>query len=346
MPMVSLKLFITRLWFISGFYVLAFAWFQQKNNIHRFVKAYLVGLSVVVLYTILHHATKGFEHEAAHWVMSPFFKDHTSYGMALALILPFAFYIPKWAENKNLKFFFYLLAGLLVVAIILSYTRAAWLSLVAAAGVYLIIRLRIKFTYLLTISVFLISFIYLFQTDILMVLEKNSQDSSDSFTEHISSMSNISTDASNLERINRWKSAIRLFKDRPHLGWGAGTYQFNYAPYQNYYEKTIISTNAGNMGNAHSEYLSVLAESGWPGLLSFLVLIGIVFRTAIKLYHKLNDSQDQSLLMASILGLVTYFTHAFLNNFFDMDKASVPIWAIVTIIVVLEIKHRKIEFKA
>ena len=346
MPIVSLKLFITRLWFISGFYVLAFAWFQQKNNIHRFVKAYLVGLSVVVLYTILHHATKGFEHEAAHWVMSPFFKDHTSYGMALALILPFAFYIPKWAENKNLKFFFYLLAGLLVVAIILSYTRAAWLSLVAAAGVYLIIRLRIKFTYLLTISVFLISFIYLFQTDILMVLEKNSQDSSDSFTEHISSMSNISTDASNLERINRWNSAIRLFRDRPHLGWGAGTYQFNYAPYQNYYEKTIISTNAGNMGNAHSEYLSVLAESGWPGLLSFLVLIGIVFRTAIKLYHKLNDSQDQSLLMASILGLVTYFTHAFLNNFFDMDKASVPIWAIVTIIVVLEIKHRKIEFKA
>ncbi len=346
MPIVSLKLFITRLWFISSFYVLAFAWFQQKNNIHRFVKAYLVGLSVVVLYTILHHATKGFEHEAAHWVMSPFFKDHTSYGMALALILPFAFYIPKWAENKNLKFFFYLLAGLLVVAIILSYTRAAWLSLVAAAGVYLIIRLRIKFTYLLTISVFLISFIYLFQTDILMVLEKNSQDSSDSFTEHISSMSNISTDASNLERINRWKSAIRLFKDRPHLGWGAGTYQFNYAPYQNYYEKTIISTNAGNMGNAHSEYLSVLAESGWPGLLSFLVLIGIVFRTAIKLYHKLNDSQDQSLLMASILGLVTYFTHAFLNNFFDMDKASVPIWAIVTIIVVLDIKHRKIEFKA
>ena len=179
-----------------------------------------------------------------------------------------------------------------------------------------------------------------------MVLEKNSQDSSDSFTEHISSMSNISTDASNLERINRWNSAIRLFRDRPHLGWGAGTYQFNYAPYQNYYEKTIISTNAGNMGNAHSEYLSVLAESGWPGLLSFLVLIGIVFRTAIKLYHKLNDSQDQSLLMASILGLVTYFTHAFLNNFFDMDKASVPIWAIVTIIVVLEIKHRKIEFKA
>ena len=100
------------------------------------------------------------------------------------------------------------------------------------------------------------------------------------------------------------------------------------------------------MGNAHSEYLSVLAETGWPGLLSFLVLIGIIFTKAIKLYHKLNDSQDQSLLMASILGLVTYFTHAFLNNFFDMDKASVPIWAIVTIIVVLDLKHHRREIEA
>ena len=59
MPMVSLKLFITRLWYISSFYVLAFAWFKQKNNIHRFVKAYLLGLSLVALYTILHHSTKG-----------------------------------------------------------------------------------------------------------------------------------------------------------------------------------------------------------------------------------------------------------------------------------------------
>ena len=345
MPMVSLKLFITRLWFISSFYVLAYAWFQQKNNIHRFVKAYLVGLSLVALYTIIHHATKGFEHDAAHWVMSPFFKDHTSYGMALALVLPFAFYIPKWIEHKNLKFFFFGIAALLIVATILSYTRAAWLSLVAAAGVYVIMKLRIKFSFLLTVSIFLFSFIYLFQTDILMALEKNSQDSSDSFTEHISSMSNVSTDASNLERINRWKSAIRLFEERPHLGWGSGTYQFNYAPYQNYYEKTIISTNAGNMGNAHSEYLSVLAETGWPGLLSFIVLIGMVFTKAIVLYYKLSDSQDQAMLMACILGLVTYFTHAFLNNFFDMDKASVPIWAFVAIIVVLDLKHqqRKIE---
>ena len=345
MPLVSFKLFVTRLWFISSFYVLAYAWFQKNKNVHRFVKAYLIGLAMVAGYTILQHSAKGFEHEAAHWVMSPFFKDHTSYGMALALLLPFSFYMQKWSVKGSMKLLFTSVMLLLVIALVLSYTRAAWLSLIGALCLYLVMKLRIRFSLLFSLSTFLIGFAFIFQADILMLLEKNSQDSSDSFIEHIESMSNVSTDASNLERINRWKSAIRLFEERPHLGWGAGTYQFNYAPYQNYYEKTIISTNAGNMGNAHSEYLSALAETGWPGLLLFVILVITIFTKAIVLYPKLEDKQEKWMLMACILGLVTYFTHAGLNNFLDMDKASVPIWAFVTIIVVLDSKYSQIKLK-
>ena len=345
-PMASIKLLITRLWFISSFYLLAYSWFQENKNIHRFVKAYLLGLCLVAIYTIVIHATKGFEHEAAHWVMSPFFKDHTSYGMALALILPFGFYMRKWASKDKISALFTVVLVILILATVLSYTRAAWLSLIVAACVFVIMKLRIRFSLLFSGIAIFTSLLCVFQSDILMALEKNSQDSSDSFMEHVESMFNISTDASNLERINRWKSAIRLFEERPHVGWGAGTYQFNYAPYQNHFEKSIISTNAGNMGNAHSEYLSVLAETGWPGLLIFLVLIVMIFTKAIVLYHKLADKQEQWMLMACILGLTTYFTHAFLNNFLDMDKASVPIWAFVAIIVVLDQRHQNRQIRA
>tara|TARA_B100000886_G_C20417066_1_gene489726 strand:+ start:261 stop:1697 length:1437 start_codon:yes stop_codon:yes gene_type:complete len=345
MPVVSLKLLANRLWFISSFYVLAYAWFQTKSNVHRFVRAYLVGLSLVALYSIVQHSAKGFEHEVAHWVMSPFFKDHTSYGMALALFLPFSYYLTKFSDTKAIKLVYTFVFILLIVALILSYTRAAWLSCVLALCVYIIIKLRVRFILLLSFFIFLTSFVLIFQTDILMVLEKNSQDSSDSFLEHIESMSNVTTDASNLERINRWKSAIRLFEDRPHLGWGPGTYQFHYAPYQNFYEKTVISTNAGDMGNAHSEYLSALSETGWPGLFLFLLFLITVFFNAIVLYPKLEDKQEQWMLMACILGLVTYFSHGLLNNFLDMDKASVPIWAFVALIVVLDINHKKNEIQ-
>jgi len=46
------------------------------------------------------------------------------------------------------------------------------------------------------------------------------------------------------------------------------------------------------------------------------------------------------MLMACILGLVTYFSHSILNNFLDMDKASVPIWAFIALIVVLDVNHK------
>ena len=40
-------------------------------------------------------------------------------------------------------------------------------------------------------------------------------------------------------------------------------------------EKTIISTNAGDLGNAHSEYIGPLAESGLFGMLTVLAIFGI-----------------------------------------------------------------------
>ena len=72
----------------------------------------------------------------------------------------------------------------------------------------------------------------------------------------------------------------------------------------------------------------------------FLLFLITVFFNAIVLYPKLEDKQEQWMLMACILGLVTYFSHA-LYNFLDMDKASVPIWAFVALIVVLDLNLKK-----
>ena len=159
------------------------------------------------------------------------------------------------------------------VAIVLSYARAAWISVVIALFVFAVIMLRIKFYWLVIAGAVLLGSFFIFQNQILDKLEKNKQDSSANLVEHIQSIANISSDASNLERINRWQAALRLSEDRPVFGWGPGTYQFVYAPFQLSKEKTIISTNLGDLGNAHSEYLGPLAEMGFPGLLIVLVLV-------------------------------------------------------------------------
>jgi O-antigen ligase len=174
-----------------------------------------------------------------------------------------------------------------------------------------------------------------------MALEKNREESSDDLAEHVQSISNISSDASNLERINRWNSAIRMWKERPVFGWGPGTYMFEYAPFQRSHELTIISTNFGNMGNAHSEYLGPLSESGVLGMLSMLFIIAMVSRTALRLYKRSRSGWPRILITSLFLGLITYWTHGVLNNYLDTDKASVPFWGFAAILVAIDIYHRK-----
>lgn len=177
-----------------------------------------------------------------------------------------------------------------------------------------------------------------------MSLEKNdAEHTTENFEERMQSMSNISTDASNLERLNRWACAIRMFKERPLLGYGPGTYAMVYAPFQHPDEMTIISTNFGTGGNAHSEYLGPLSESGLPGLIIFLTVIVLIFLTGFKVYNKLEEKYLRTLVLGMILALVTYFLHGFLNNYLDTDKAAVPIFGIAAIFVALDIKLKKGE---
>jgi O-antigen ligase len=182
---------------------------------------------------------------------------------------------------------------------------------------------------------------FMFRFQFLDKLEKNKQDSSTDFIEHVQSISNISSDASNLERINRWAAAIRLFEERPIFGWGPGTYQFVYAPYQRAKEKTIISTNYGDMGNAHSEYIGPMSESGILGMLTFLGIVVTVIMTAMRVYRRAGSKEVKLLSLMIMLGLVSYYVHGVMNNFLDSDKASVPFWGFTAILVALDIYHSK-----
>jgi O-antigen ligase len=230
---------------------------------------------------------------------------------------------------------------ILIIAVIFSYSRAAWISLIGAFVIYAFVMFRIKFSLIATVLTVLIVAFFSFQHQIIEVLERNEQDSSTDFVEHVQSIYNISSDASNLERINRWQAGIRMFRERPILGWGPGTYQFLYAPFQRSKEKTIISTNAGDLGNAHSEYLGPMSEQGILGMVSLLVILIVGIYTGLKVHKQARDKQVKMMALVAVLSLITYFIHGFLNNFLDTDKASVPVWGLFAMILALDLYHKK-----
>ena len=340
MPMVSVKFLLTKLWFITVFFFMATAIFKKKENIYRFLYLMMIAMAIAVTYTLFMHSQNGFTSEAAHWVMYPFFKDHTVYGAVLAMFMPvgLAFLFLKDVKTTN-KLVVIGINVLFFVGMVFSYTRAAWLSLVAGLAVYIVILLRISFKTIATVFVSLLLLFFVYQDQVLYLLSKNTQDSSQNFMENIQSMSNITSDASNLERLNRWNSAIKMFQDRPVTGFGPGTYQFNYGVFQKWSETTIISTNDGSMGNAHSEYLGPLSEQGLPGMLIFLAVIITFSIVALRTYRKLPKGDLKTIVVACYIGLFTYYIHGILNNYLDTDKASVPFWGFMALIVAIEVYH-------
>jgi len=338
LPIVSIKYFVSRLWFVVPFYFLMSQLITKTSDIRKFSWLYIIPLIIVIIYTTIHHSLWGFTMKAGHWVMTPFYNDHTAYGMILAFFLPITISIIFTKEySKTQKNYSILAVILILIALVLSYSRAAWLSVFAGIGVAFLMYFKIKFRYVLISLIALVSIFFAFEQQIFDRLSKNNQDSSGNFMEHISSASNIATDASNLERINRWACAIRLFEERPVVGWGPGTYQFVYAPMQKSKEKTIISTDFGDAGNAHSEYLGPLAEMGLIGSLSFILIAIMIISTGIRVYIKAPPGSIKYLSMGILVAFITYFVHGFLNNFLDSDKASVPFWGFAAILVLLDL---------
>ena len=343
MPLVSIKHWVARLWFVVPYFFLMVHILATKSYRSLFFWLYLLPLAVAVAYTLSVHSQYGFSKQTSTWVMYPFYKEHTVYGAALAMYIPVAVYFALRSQSLLMRMGTLSLLTLLLVGLVYSYTRAAWLSLVVAFGIFVIHRLRIRWHLVLLLGLVGLGGLYTVKDQLQRSAERNKAVSSDRLGEHVASMSNISTDASNLERLNRWNSAMRMFQERPWTGWGPGTYQFQYAPFQHSSDLTIISTNAGDNGNAHSEYIGPLAEEGVLGLVAVLVLLGTLLWTGSTLLPALRfqGGRDYWLAISAALGLVTYFTHGVLNNFLDTDKASAPVWGFAALLVALDLQRRK-----
>lgn len=331
--LVSLKRFTAQMWYVIPIILLGSRLLERPEDRSRFFRLYIFTFSAVVVYTLIRLAAHGFPIKEAEWLMQPFFKDHTLLGAVLGSTMP---YVVLKLFEKNIssgkRILWLVLTVVYTIVLIETHSRAALLSLIIAAGLYVFIRWRVKFVYLIGMLGIVLGLLWVYQAPLMNYLEKNSAESRGSFRQNVESITNVSTDASNLERINRWNAALAMSKERPLFGWGPGTYQFVYAPFQRSEDLTIISTNIGDIGNAHSEYLGALAESGWPAMIFlFLFVLSAVhhgYRTVMDLRGK-----DRLILMAALLGFVAYFAHGVLNNFLNADKVSLLVWGFTVIIV-------------
>lgn len=342
MPFVSFKYLISRLWFVIPCYFFIIQLFKDHKKISTFYWLYIIPLSLVILFSTARLWMSGFNDDFSQSAMTPFYPSHTSYGAIIAMFLPFlAFSSIRKTNTPWVRWISGFLFLFFCLATILSYSRAVWVSIPAAILLYFILIIKIRFRTVASILLLLFALLYSMKSEIIIELQKNKQDSSEELVENFQSISNISTDDSNTERLNRWTAAISMFKERPIYGWGPGTYQFQYAPFQNSKNLTLISTNSGDLGNAHSEYIGPFAETGIIGGLIFISIALYAIALGFSLVYNADNEQVRFLAISTLLGVSTYLIHGFLNNYLDTDKAAIPFWGFLAILVSLDIYKKR-----
>jgi putative inorganic carbon (HCO3(-)) transporter len=132
-----------------------------------------------------------------------------------------------------------------------------------------------------------------------------------------------------------------MFEERPITGFGPGTFQFAYGPFQKPDEMTRISTTKGDKGNAHSEIFMSLSETGLPGLLLNLLVIFTVIGIAMRAYYKAKNIVAKKVVMAALLGFVTSVVHGLFNSFLDQDKIASLVFTSMAIIVAVDLSTKE-----
>jgi O-antigen ligase len=307
---------------------------------------YAIGLIPVMYFTIKHHAHYDFDPRVVFDICAPYFSDHTIYGACLAFIIPLLIILlkswPSYSKMDILRWPFALLVIIIITSLFLALSRAAILSVIFAGVFAVLLHFRIQFKALIaTLGVVIIS-IALSWNSIYSTLEQNESVSNDGeIVNHFSSVSNVSSDASNLERINRWVCAVHMFQAKPLVGFGPGTYQFEYNQFQTSQTKTYISTNAGDRGNAHSEYLTHLSENGIFGFVLFIVLVFTTIYFGMQNHYQLPRGVLKMVNLGVLLGLTTFFFHGIFNMFNDQIKMASLVYTSLGVIVWINMRHKK-----
>lgn len=343
MPLVGIKWVLRAFWMVGCFYVLSTVIFSQPKTIVYFFWLIGVGFALAMMIIIAKYVVQGRNPFGLRFNPTPVFRDHTLFGAFTTFFVPiFTLFIFRGNFSRSFRIGSAILLMFILMGLFFSYSRGAWAStFIGLAGMYMLIIRKWILGRIIPISLGLIVIAGLAVSYIQERASRNKAVSRESFEEHIASMTNFSTDHSNTERINRWISAIHMGQDRPIFGYGPGSYMFVYGDYQLSKYRTPVSTNRGDNGTAHNEWLLAFSEMGYPGFFLTILLFLWPVYCGFRGYFRTKEVNVRLIYLGLTFGLITYTIHALVNNFLDQDKISVTFFGILAVITALDLRYAR-----
>ncbi len=340
-PVISLKFLAAKTWYIATFFVLT-GWvlFREKDT-KRWFWLTLFALLITILYVQIGHAGMGFSFTSIARVLHPFYSNHVIYASILAVFFPFLWFMRLEYQKKPVwNFFFWAIILLFLISIYFSFTRAAYVAVLACLGSYLLLRLRLLVpAFILALVLSLVAIAKLTQDNAYLELAPNyettiSHTEFDDLLKATYEMEDIST----MERLYRWMAGFQMIGVRPLVGFGAGSFYEKYKPYTIRSFQTYVSDNPERSG-IHSYYLMTFVEQGLVGFLIFIGLQIVLLVYAQRLYHK-TSGWDRRLVIMVTLSLCNILLLQLINDLVETDKIGSFYFFCAAMLVSLDLRQK------
>ncbi len=226
----------------------------------------------------------------------------------LVVVMSLAVGLGLHMESMQGKLLLFALVFLLGVCLVLTYSRGAWLSLVAVTAVCgRLYNRKVLWVFLLIPVVALVCH--------------------DAVIERLVSIFNP-TDTSSTLRLALWESTIAMILDNPLFGIGWGSYWMVYPEYD-----FFLNNPAARIVHAHNMYLHIAAEIGIPGLLVFLGIIYCHTKKAIDILGQTRNQQVAGLMLGVIAAVVGLAVNGFTDYIMFNIQMSMLFWLLNAVII-------------
>lgn len=336
-PIISLKFFIAKLWYIAPFYFMAYYLMVTESDMRTWLRWLLIPILGTVLVILVRHSGDGFSFMTVNDHLKPFYRNHVDYSFMLGVCLPFVWVLRKTWRGKYTGL---LICAVLLLGIYFSYTRAAYIGVVAAVAGYLLIRF--KLVKIATAGAVIASIV------IIVTLARDNRyiDYAPQYEKTIThyEFENLLEatykleDISSMERVYRWVAGFYMMKDRPILGFGPGSFYESYMPYTDEHFVTYVSDNPEHSG-MHNYFLMTATDQGLPGLIIFVALVFIGLLKAEWLYHRVDNQYARNIVAASAATLCFIIFVLLLNDMIETDKVGTFFFFCLAMIVSIENRY-------
>jgi O-antigen ligase len=232
------------------------------------------------------------------WIYGPYV-NHNHYAglMELLVPIPLVLSLTRLVDDKE-RIVAGVAAAVMVGTIFLSGSRGGMLAIFVELAFFGIVLFRQKKTVRIAIGV--ASFAIVLIGLLTWVGGKE-------LTTRVSSISTEAhTELSGGMRVSIDRDAFRMFRTKPLLGWGLGTFPVVYPQYRSFYTNFFVN-------EAHNDYLQLLCEMGVLGFALMVWFLIVLYRQALRKIGNWISDVGGAVTLACTLGFTGILVHSFLD---------------------------------